>query len=61
MTVAEAKGYSEAGHFAKGSMEPKIRAAVRFIEHGGERAIITSLNRAVDALAGRAGTTITKG
>ena len=60
MTIAEAKAYAEEGHFAKGSMEPKVRAAVRFIEHGGKRAIITSLDKAVDALAGRAGTTITK-
>ncbi|UCF10864.1 MAG: carbamate kinase [Candidatus Bipolaricaulota bacterium] len=59
MTVAEAKDFSAQGQFAKGSMEPKVRAAVRFIEHGGERAIITSLDRAVEALAGQAGTTIT--
>ncbi len=60
MTVAEAKRYRDEGHFAKGSMEPKVRAAIRFIEAGGERAIITSLNKAMDALAGNAGTTITK-
>jgi carbamate kinase len=58
MSVDEAKAYSEEGHFAKGSMEPKVRAAIRFIKHGGDRAIITSLDKAVDALAGRAGTTI---
>jgi len=61
MTVSEAKAYSAEGHFAKGSMEPKVRAAIRFVEHGGARAIITSLDRAVDALEGRAGTTVTKG
>jgi carbamate kinase len=60
MTIAEAKAYSDEGHFAKGSMEPKVRAAIRFVEHGGARAIITSLDRAVDALAGTAGTTITR-
>ncbi|MBU1048780.1 carbamate kinase [Candidatus Bipolaricaulota bacterium] len=60
MTVAEAKKYAEEGHFAKGSMEPKVRAAVRFVEAGGEKAIITSLNQAVAALEGNAGTTITK-
>jgi len=60
MTVAEAKRYAEEGHFAKGSMEPKVRAAVRFVEAGGERAIITSLDRAVAALDGEAGTTITR-
>jgi carbamate kinase len=59
MTVEEAKRYREEGHFAKGSMEPKVRAAIRFIEAGGEKAIITSLDKAVDALEGNAGTTIT--
>jgi len=60
LTAAEAKRYSAEGHFAKGSMEPKVRAAVRFVEAGGEKAIITSLHRAMDALEGKAGTTITK-
>ena len=60
MTVTEAKRYRDEGHFAKGSMEPKVRAAIRFIEAGGERAIITSLGKAMDALEGKAGTTITK-
>jgi carbamate kinase len=41
-------------------MEPKVRAAIRFIESGGERAIITSLDKATDALDGKAGTTITR-
>ena len=59
ITVEEAKKYHAEGHFAKGSMEPKVRAAIRFIEAGGERAIITSLDKAVDALDGKAGTTIT--
>ncbi len=60
MTVEEAKRYREEGHFAKGSMEPKVRAAIRFVEAGGEKAIITSLDKAMDALEGEAGTTITK-
>jgi len=60
ITVEEAKKYAEEGHFAKGSMEPKVRAAVRFVEAGGEKAIITSLDQAVAALEGNAGTTITK-
>jgi len=59
ITVEEAKKYHAEGHFAKGSMEPKVRAAIRFIEAGGERAIITSLDKAVAALDGKAGTTIT--
>ena len=60
LTIDEAKKYAEEGHFAKGSMEPKVRAAVRFVEAGGEKAIITSLDQAVAALEGNAGTTITK-
>ncbi|MCD5415973.1 carbamate kinase [Candidatus Bipolaricaulota bacterium] len=58
ISLDEAKRYLDEGHFAKGSMAPKMGAAIRFIEAGGERAIITSLDRAVDALEGRAGTTI---
>jgi carbamate kinase len=60
MTLAEAKRYHAEGHFAQGSMEPKVRAAIRFLEAGGERAIITSLGKAMEAIEGRAGTTITK-
>jgi len=60
ITVDEAKQYHAEGHFAKGSMEPKVRAAIRFIEAGGDRAIITSLDKAFDALEGKAGTTITR-
>lgn len=60
MTLTEAKRYHAEGHFAKGSMEPKIRAAIRFIEAGGERALITSLDHAMDALEAKAGTTITR-
>ncbi|MCI2425091.1 carbamate kinase [Candidatus Acetothermia bacterium] len=61
VTVAEAAKYSAEGHFAPGSMGPKVSAALRFIEAGGERAIITSLHNGFAALEGRAGTTITKG
>ncbi|MCD5408855.1 carbamate kinase [Candidatus Bipolaricaulota bacterium] len=58
MTVEEAKRYMAEGHFAKGSMEPKVRAAVRFVEAGGERAVIASLDQARAALAGQAGTQV---
>lgn len=61
MTVAEAKGYAQQGHFAKGSMEPKVKACVRFIEAGGERAVIVSLAQAVEAAEGRAGTQVVRG
>ncbi len=59
MTISEAKEYSEIGHFPPGSMGPKIESAISFLEGGGERAIITNLENVVDALNGKAGTTIT--
>jgi len=58
ITVHEAELYIKEGHFGKGSMEPKVLAAVRFIRSGGKSAIISSLDKAVDALAGKAGTRI---
>lgn len=59
LTVAEARKYMQEGHFKAGSMGPKVLAAVRFVEAGGEKAIITSLDTAVDALYGDAGTQVT--
>ena len=41
ITVAEAKQYLEEGHFTEGSMAPKIRAAIYFVESGGAECIIT--------------------
>lgn len=41
VTIAEAKKYLEEGHFAEGSMAPKIRAAIYFVEHSGKDTIIT--------------------
>ena len=59
LTSAEAEQYIREGHFAPGSMLPKIQAAVAFVKaNPGGKAIITSLYKAVDALEGRAGTTI---
>ena len=59
LTSAEAEQYIEEGHFAPGSMLPKIQAAVKFVKaNPGGKAIITSLYKAVDALEGNAGTTI---
>ena len=61
MSAAEAKQYIKEGHFAPGSMLPKIEAALNFVESKpGHIAIITSLDKAVDAIEGRAGTTITE-
>jgi len=60
VSVAEVKEYMAQGHFAPGSMLPKMEAAVRFAESkAGRRAVITSLDKAVEALNGTAGTTIT--
>lgn len=58
MTVSEARKRLKEGHFSAGSMGPKVEAALGFVERGGERAIITSLERAVDALEGKTGTHI---
>ena len=60
VTVAEAKAYAAEGHFLAGSMGPKVASAIKFVEDGGQRAVITSLDKAVDALAGKTGTIITK-
>ena len=60
ITVAEAEKYIEEGHFAPGSMLPKMQAAVKFAKaNPGKKAIITSLYKAVDAVEGNAGTVIT--
>jgi carbamate kinase len=61
MTITEAKKYLSEGHFKAGSMGPKVEAAMGFVERGGERAIITSLDKAADALEGRTGTHIVPG
>ena len=59
LTVKEAARYAEAGEFGKGSMLPKVEAAMKFAALG-KRAIITSLDRAAEALEGKTGTVITK-
>ncbi|MFX0039497.1 MAG: carbamate kinase [Promethearchaeota archaeon] len=58
LSISEAKEYLEEGQFPPGSMGPKIQAVVNFMETGGERAIITSIEKIKDALVGRAGTQI---
>jgi carbamate kinase len=59
ITLSQAKEYSSQGHFLAGSMGPKVKACIRFLEWGGKKAIITSLDKAVEALAGKTGTIIT--
>ena len=61
VTLAQLKGYQAAGHFGKGSMGPKIEAAIRHLEAGGRRAIIAALERALPALEGETGTHVVHG
>ncbi len=58
MTLAEAKRYLAEGHFAKGSMEPKIRAVSQYLDRGGKEALITDPENIERALAGKTGTRI---
>ncbi len=58
MTVEQAKKYLEEGHFAKGSMEPKIKAVLKYFANGGKKAIITSPAKIHDAILGKTGTII---
>jgi carbamate kinase len=58
VTPAELRSYASRGHFASGSMGPKVEAAIRFVESGGRRAVITSLDRIADAVNGAAGTVV---
>jgi carbamate kinase len=55
MDVTQAKHYLKEGHFLSGSMAPKIEACIRFLEYGGEEAIITSLNKAWLSIQGQEG------
>lgn len=54
----EAKNYYDQGHFPAGSMGPKMLAAMDFIERGGREVIITSIEKLIPAIEGRAGTRI---
>jgi len=61
VSTAELKRHIEEGHFEKGSMLPKVEAAIKFVESRPDRvAIITSLDKALDALLGQAGTIVEK-
>ncbi|MDD4377986.1 MAG: carbamate kinase [Eubacteriales bacterium] len=60
LTVEQAEKYVAEGHFAPGSMLPKVQAAMKFATaNPGKKAIITSLDKAVEALEGKTGTVIT--
>ena len=58
VTLEDLRAYNSEGHFAAGSMQPKIEAAIRFLEGGGKRVIISQLEEAMDALSGKTGTHI---
>lgn len=58
VSLAEIKRYHAEGHFPAGSMGPKVEAAIHFLEGGGKRAIIASLENALPALRGETGTHI---
>ena len=59
-TCSEIKQYLAEGHFQKGSMSPKIKAAIYFLSYHGERVIITSIDCIEAALEGRDGTEIVR-
>ncbi len=59
LTLAEVKQYlAEGGHFAEGSMAPKMRAVVQYMEAGGKEALITNPQNLERAMAGETGTRI---
>lgn len=60
MTVKDARAHLASGEFPPGSMGPKIQAAIDFLEGGGERVVIADLDHLVAAVAGKAGTQITR-
>lgn len=61
MNSKEARQYIKEGHFAPGSMLPKVEAALNFVDNGGKRtAVIASLEKAKEALSGKTGTKIVK-
>ncbi len=60
-TVAEMRQHTANGHFAPGSMGPKVEAAMRFVTSSRHKAIITSAEGMMDALKGNAGTTVERG
>ena len=61
VTLGDLKRYQREGHFGKGSMGPKVEAAIRHVEAGGRRAIIGHLENAAAALAGTSGTHVVPG
>ena len=61
VTVGELRAYQREGHFAAGSMGPKVEAAARFVEETGKLAVIAHLGEAEAAVYGGAGTRVHPG
>jgi len=60
LTVDEARALDDSGAFGEGSMAPKVRAAADYVSATGGRAVIAALEQGMEAVAGRAGTTIAR-
>ena len=58
VSLKDLKTYEAEGHFKKGSMGPKVKAIIRFLEHGGKQGIIASLDRVLEASRGETGTRV---
>ena len=58
VTTGKLQRYMEQGQFKEGSMAPKVLAAMRFVESGGERAVIAELGKLTEALEGGSGTQV---
>ncbi len=58
LSKSEALKYLGEGHFPPGSMGPKVKSAIDFLDYGGKKVVVTSLESALDALKGNTGTTI---
>lgn len=58
LTIKQARQYLKEGHFPEGSMGPKIKAAIQFLQHGGKKVIITSPSKVQQALQGKEGTIV---
>lgn len=59
-TPEQLEQYAKEGHFKEGSMSPKIAAVTRFVQEGGQRAIIAELGKLREAMQGKSGTQITR-
>ncbi len=61
VTLPDLRRHAADGQFASGSMAPKVEAAIRFVEAGGPRSVITSLTHITDAVEGGFGTVLEPG